>query len=143
MAAEASESRRSGSFQGEGGEMSRRHTVLALLALLAAALLLIPSADSAGNPSSVTIAGSLQSELGCPGDWQPDCAATHLAYDAADDVWQGSFTVPAGSWEYKAPSTTAGTRTTGCTRSRTGRTSRSIPAPTARSSSTTTTRATG
>jgi len=54
-------------------------------------------------PSSVTIAGSLQDELGCPGDWQPDCAATHLDFDAADAVWQGIFNVPAGSWEYKAP----------------------------------------
>jgi glycosidase/fibronectin type 3 domain-containing protein len=55
------------------------------------------------NPTNVTIAGSLQSELGCTGDWQPDCAATHLAYDANDDIWQGTFTVPAGTWEYKAP----------------------------------------
>jgi glycosidase len=54
-------------------------------------------------PSAVTIAGSLQSELGCSGDWQPDCAVTHLRYDASDDVWQGQFSVPAGSWEYKAP----------------------------------------
>jgi glycosidase len=54
------------------------------------------------NPSSVTIAGSLQSELGCPGDWQADCATTHLAYDLNDDVWQATFSVPAGSWEYKA-----------------------------------------
>jgi glycosidase/fibronectin type 3 domain-containing protein len=54
-------------------------------------------------PTAVTIAGSLQSELGCPGDWQPDCAATHLSYDSSDDVWQGTFEVPAGSWEYKAP----------------------------------------
>jgi glycosidase/fibronectin type 3 domain-containing protein len=56
-------------------------------------------------PSAVTIAGSLQSELGCPGDWQPDCANTHLTYDAGDDVWQGSWDVPAGdtgSYEYKA-----------------------------------------
>ena len=52
--------------------------------------------------SSVAVAGSLQSELGCPGDWQPECAATELSYDAEDDVWQGSFTIPAGSWEYKA-----------------------------------------
>ncbi len=52
--------------------------------------------------SSVTVAGSLQSELGCPGDWDPACAATHLTYDANDDVWQGSFGVPAGSYEYKA-----------------------------------------
>ena len=54
------------------------------------------------NPASVTIAGSLQSELGCPGDWQPDCVTTHLGYDPEDDVWQGIFSIPAGSWEYKA-----------------------------------------
>ncbi len=54
------------------------------------------------NPASVTIAGSLQNELGCPGDWMPDCAATHLGYDANDDVWQGSWSVPAGEYEYKA-----------------------------------------
>src|SRR5712691_590782 len=77
------------------------------LVALAAVLLCLPAAGAvAGHtpaPSSVTIAGSLQSELGCPGDWQPDCAATHLAYDANDDVWQRTFTVPAGDWEYKAP----------------------------------------
>jgi pullulanase-type alpha-1,6-glucosidase len=55
------------------------------------------------DPSSVTIAGSLQSELGCPGDWQPDCSATHLNFDGDDTVWQGVFNVPTGSWEYKAP----------------------------------------
>lgn len=54
------------------------------------------------NVSSVTIAGSLQSELGCAGDWDPACAATHLVYDASDDVWQGTFNVPSGAWEYKA-----------------------------------------
>ena len=54
-------------------------------------------------PTAVTIAGSLQSELGCPGDWQADCAASHLTYDAGDGVWQGVFALPAGSFEYKAP----------------------------------------
>lgn len=54
------------------------------------------------DPASVTIAGDLQSELGCPGDWQPECVTTQLAYDAADDLWQGTFTVPAGTWQYKA-----------------------------------------
>ena len=56
------------------------------------------------QPASVTIAGDLQSELGCPGDWQSECAATHLGFDADDGVWQGTFTptVPAGSWQYKA-----------------------------------------
>ncbi len=52
-------------------------------------------------PASVTIAGSLQSELGCPGDWQPECATTHLA-DNADGVWRSEFALPTGDFEYKA-----------------------------------------
>jgi len=76
---------------------------------LAACTLLLPfyfptaTASHTPNPTSVTVAGSLQSELGCPGDWQPECGTTHLSYDSNDDVWQGSFNVPAGNWEYKAP----------------------------------------
>jgi glycosidase len=57
---------------------------------------------AAAEPASVTIAGSFQSELGCPGDWMPECALTHLTFDADDGVWQASFDLPAGSWEYKA-----------------------------------------
>ncbi len=74
------------------------------LLVLISVLFCLPAAGAVGTPapSSVTIAGSLQSELGCPGDWQADCAATHLVYDANDDVWQGTFSVPAGDWEYKA-----------------------------------------
>jgi len=75
----------------------------ALVALAAAGLVLLPvaSASHTPNPSSVTVAGSLQSEAGCPGDWEPACAVTHLVYDASDDVWQGTFALPAGSYEYK------------------------------------------
>jgi pullulanase/glycogen debranching enzyme len=58
--------------------------------------------EPAPEPASVTIPGSLQSELGCTGDWQPDCVATHLTFDADDTVWQRTFAVPAGSWAYKA-----------------------------------------
>lgn len=51
---------------------------------------------------SVTVAGSLQSELGCPDDWQPGCAATHLAFDTGDGLWHGTFTIEeAGSYEWK------------------------------------------
>ncbi|HSO28921.1 MAG TPA: alpha-amylase family glycosyl hydrolase, partial [Candidatus Sulfomarinibacteraceae bacterium] len=63
---------------------------------------LAPRGVLGANPASVTIAGSLQSELGCAGDWDPACAATHLAYDGNDDVWQGQWAVPAGAHEYKA-----------------------------------------
>ena len=51
------------------------------------------------TPTSVTVAGSLQSEIGCSGDWVVDCATSHLAYDANDDVWQGSWTLPSGSYD--------------------------------------------
>jgi hypothetical protein len=77
--------------------LGRRATAVAGVALTA----LLWASDGYAAPSSVTLVGSLQSEMGCPGDWQPDCAATHLAFDAADDVWQGTFALPAGAWEYK------------------------------------------
>jgi hypothetical protein len=44
------------------------------------------------NPVSVTIAGSLQSALGCAGDWDPSCATTHLCI--SDGVWQGTWMFP-------------------------------------------------
>ncbi len=65
-------------------------------------LLTIGPAPALAQPTSVTIPGSFQSEVGCPGDWQPDCATTHLTFDAEDGVWQGTFSIPAGNWEYKA-----------------------------------------
>jgi len=83
---------------------------LSMMTLIAGVMAPTPAlASHTPNPTSVTIAGSLQSELGCTGDWQPDCANTHLAYDANDDIWQGTFNIPAstnepgGKWEYKAP----------------------------------------
>jgi glycosidase len=89
-----------------------RHPSRARLAVLSATLGLLTGlvppaaapvfASHTAAPGSVTIAGSLQSELGCAGDWDPGCAATHLTYDGNDDVWQGTFSVPAGSYEYKA-----------------------------------------
>jgi uncharacterized repeat protein (TIGR01451 family) len=61
------------------------------------------TAANAAPPTSVTIAGDLQSELGCAGDWDPGCAVTHLTYDSNSDVWKGAFTpLPAGSYGFKA-----------------------------------------
>ena len=79
-------------------------SVLLLAGLVPAATVVPVLASHTTAPTSVTIAGSLQGELGCPGDWQPECAATHLAYDATDEVWQGTFPVPsaAAPYEYKA-----------------------------------------
>jgi len=61
----------------------------------------VTTADPVPLRDSVTVAGSLQSELGCPDDWQPGCAATHLAFDTSDGQWHGTFTLPAGSYEWK------------------------------------------
>jgi len=78
-------------------------TGISLVALLSGVITPMPAlASHTTDPASVTIAGSLQSELGCSGDWDPACAITHLSYEAADGVWQGTWNVPTGSWEYKA-----------------------------------------
>jgi len=63
----------------------------------------LPDAVAQGAPASVGIPGSYQSEVGCPGDWDPGCPATQLIYDAAGDIWKNTFSVsPAGAYEYKA-----------------------------------------
>ena len=88
----------------------RTHSRLAALAgavMLLGGLLPLASvapalASHTPAPVSVTVAGSLQSEAGCAGDWDPGCAATQLTYDANDGVWQRAFDLPAGSYEYKA-----------------------------------------
>ena len=54
---------------------------------------------AAASPT-VTVAGSLQSELGCAGDWDPTCAATDLA-ETSPGVFTATFTVPGGSYEFK------------------------------------------
>ncbi|HEU5472285.1 MAG TPA: pullulanase-type alpha-1,6-glucosidase [Actinophytocola sp.] len=59
-------------------------------------------ADHTPPPTAVSVPGSHGSELGCPGDWQPECAQAQLALDPADGIWKGSFAVPAGTHEYKA-----------------------------------------
>ncbi|WP_331715546.1 pullulanase X25 domain-containing protein [Tessaracoccus coleopterorum] len=50
----------------------------------------------------VTLAGSFQAAVGCPGDWQPDCLRT-LMFDADGDgvlTWSSSA-IPAGAYEVK------------------------------------------
>ena len=49
----------------------------------------------------VTLAGSLQSEAGCAADWDPACEASRLAFDKTDGQWHGTFTLPAGDYDWK------------------------------------------
>lgn len=75
-----------------------------LIGVLGTAVL-ITSAQEQPNtprPDTVTIAGTIQSVLGCPGDWQPECDKTFLTYNAIGDLWMGTWELPAGKYEYKA-----------------------------------------
>ena len=85
---------------------SRMRLVIVGLAVAAVGVATLPppqaAADHTPLPGTVTLVGSLQSELGCPGDWQPECDATHLQPVAGEPgVFRGTFTVPAGGFEYK------------------------------------------
>ena len=59
---------------------------------------------SVADPNSVTIAGDFQHLVsGCTGDFQPNCAATHMTKSAIDGVWRYSVTIAtAGNYSYKA-----------------------------------------
>jgi pullulanase-type alpha-1,6-glucosidase len=49
---------------------------------------------------AVSVPGSLDAAAGCPGDWQPDCAAVQMT--KVDGIWTLALAdLPAGSYEYK------------------------------------------
>ena len=51
----------------------------------------------------MSVPGSHNSEMGCPGDWQPDCAQAQLALDPKDQIWKGTYpSIPPANYEYKA-----------------------------------------
>ena len=52
-------------------------------------------------PETVTLIGTFQSELGCESDLQIDCDATAMTYDILGDIWQTSFELPAGTYQYR------------------------------------------
>jgi pullulanase len=84
------------------------HPIFAFLLIISAVSTpFVPSvraADDTTTPKTVTVPGTLQSELGCPGDWMPGCDKTALTYDAEDDVWEGTFKVtPNDDQDKKGP----------------------------------------
>ena len=52
------------------------------------------------SPTSVSVPGSHNSEMGCAGDWEPACEVDQLT-KRADGVWSGTFDLPVGTYEYK------------------------------------------
>lgn len=54
------------------------------------------------QPSSVSVAGTHNTEMGCADDWAPGCAEGQLTLDEEDGIWKGTFDLPAGDHSYKA-----------------------------------------
>lgn len=81
--------------------LSRAFAALTALAVVGVGLVAAVGSPAAAADRTVALVGSLQSELGCPGDWQPDCNTTDLALTATEGVYSADFTVPAGAYEYK------------------------------------------
>lgn len=87
--------------------LRRLRAILPAVVIVALALPLLVAGlpalaqDGEGQPEIVNIPGTLQTELGCPGQWAPDCEATFLSFDEVSGLWAGTFDMPAGSYEYK------------------------------------------
>ncbi|ROS31404.1 pullulanase-type alpha-1,6-glucosidase [Cellulomonas sp. PhB150] len=59
-----------------------------------------PTDPGGGGDLLVTVPGSHNSEMGCAADWSPDCADAVLTKQPGG-VYAGTFTLPAGDYEYK------------------------------------------
>ncbi|WP_367182161.1 alpha-amylase family glycosyl hydrolase [uncultured Arthrobacter sp.] len=53
------------------------------------------------QPANVSVPGSLNSEMGCPGDWDPACDQAQMTL-GDDGLWRLAVDLPAGDYEYKA-----------------------------------------
>jgi pullulanase-type alpha-1,6-glucosidase len=77
---------------------------LLLVVLLASPAFALRVSAADVEIKTVTIPGTLQSELGCTGDWMPSCEKTGLTYDAVSGIWKGTFEVtPNNDQDKKGP----------------------------------------
>ncbi|MDM8521227.1 pullulanase-type alpha-1,6-glucosidase [Anaerolineales bacterium HSG6] len=65
-------------------------------------LILVQGSAMLAAPTSVTLAGTLQTALGCTEDWSPPCTDSQLTYDQTNDIWSATYKLPTGDYEYKA-----------------------------------------
>jgi hypothetical protein len=49
--------------------------------------------------------GTLQSELGCLSDYDQSCDNPALTFNAVSGKWEGTFTVPAGCYQFQVKET--------------------------------------
>jgi len=84
--------------------MRRSWLALAVSAFTILGAVSVPNSVAVADPQpdAVSVPGSFGAQVGCPGDWQPDCAQLQLTRRSNDDVWSTTLTLQAGSYEYKA-----------------------------------------
>ena len=71
------------------------------LSLLTIILLSFSNPLKISAQTNVNIPGDFQSELGCPGDWQPECKDTGMT-KGDDGLWHsGPWNITAGDYEVK------------------------------------------
>ena len=75
--------------------------LMALAVIGTGSLLAQDTPDGLPQPELVVVPGTFQDELGCDGEWQPGCEATALDYVESYNIWEGTFELPAGNYEYK------------------------------------------
>ena len=74
----------------------RRSTAVVAAFFLAVVGYLPSVATAQAAARTATLVGSLQSELGCDRDWNPECTATDLTQVGTSSTYEKTFTVPAG-----------------------------------------------
>lgn len=52
-------------------------------------------------PTMVNIPGTIQPAIACSSEWAPDCEASALTYVEEYDIWEGTFELPTGDYQYK------------------------------------------
>ncbi|GAA2954896.1 alpha-amylase family glycosyl hydrolase [Streptomyces enissocaesilis] len=84
----------------------RATTLSAAVAAGALGLTLVPALHTPAQavaPTAVSVPGTFNSEIGCPGDWATDCDQAQLtARTDGSGAWSKTLTLPAGSYAYKA-----------------------------------------
>lgn len=73
----------------------------AALAVLTAGLAPALPGAAAENDAGFRIVGDLQSELGCDGDWLPDCAEGALVPTEVEGVFAATFDLPGATYGFK------------------------------------------
>jgi pullulanase-type alpha-1,6-glucosidase len=85
--------------------MERRSWLALVLSVLTAlSVALVPGtalADTTPQPSAVSVPGTFGAQVGCQGDWQPECSQVQLTRRSTDDVWSTTLTLKAGTYQYK------------------------------------------